>query len=519
MKKRKLLAIFCAFALTLSMSAVSLAGCGDGGKEDPDTPPVVDPDDPDGSEKPDEPTLPETPQDGYYVLTQKSVENFDRTNAYLFNCLYLQGENATWYETDYTGRNVQEGTVEETDGGITILIGLREYAFTYDRAARALLFSGKIDRQNVQMRYAYQEDYVLPADDALGALFEEELFGEDINENFYNYCPTVVMEGQHKMHVWYCSNKVSGNVTDYIAYRCGTLNSGGRWEFTEKQLVLEHGESGTWDSRHVCDPTVVQGAFSMGGEQYSWLMAFLGCKTSNNTCNEVGIAVAKAPEGPWLKVESLNPIANYYESPNYAGYPNTWGFGQPSLVSVDGAGKVLLFYAMGAAKTCTVVEEWDLSNLDEPQKLRSADVRERGVVNAGGETDCINNADFAYDRVRGRLYCIKEDFPYPTDGQTDWIAGTNTLLYLEVGDNFDLLFGSQAYLWNKFAVLDEGTGYARNHNAGFVRSGTGELLDPYRIPVLYTAAHLKVEYPDWELGGQWPSLHTYRIHGKEFTIR
>ena len=219
-----------------------------------------------------------------------------------------------------------------------------------------------------------------------------------------------------------------------------------------------------------------------------------------------------------MKVESLNPIANYYQSDAYVGNENKWGFGQPSLVSVDGEGKVLLFYAMGAAKTCTVVEEWDLSDLGAPQMLRKAEVRERGVTNASGGSDCINNADFAYDPVRGRLYCIKEDFPYPTDGGVNWIAGTNTLLYLEIGENFDLLFGDETYVWNKFAALDTGTGHARNHNAGFVRNGQGNLIDPYRVPVLYTAAELAENYPDWNAGGQWPSLHTYCIHGIEFTI-
>ena len=180
---------------------------------------------------------------------------------------------------------------------------------------------------------------------------------------------------------------------------------------------------------------------------------------------------------------------------------------------------MLLFYAKGASKTCTVAEEWDLSDLDAPTLLRKAELRERGVTNASGSADCINNADFAYDPVRGRLYCIKEDFPYPTDGGVNWIAGSNTLFYLDVGDSFDLLFGDEAYTWNKIAALDTGTGHARNHNAGIVRDAAGRLTDPYSVPVLYTAAQLAADFPDWQMGGQWPSLHTYRIHGIRFTIR
>lgn len=475
-------------------------------------------DDRPSGEQPGGDTQQEELRDGYYVLSSKTVEGHDVTDGYLFNCLHLSDEKSVWYETDYTGRSEREGTVEKTEDGIMLVIGVREYAFAYDASVETLSFSGKIDRQDVTMRYTYDENYELPAGEG-GISFTDKLFGEDQSENFYNYCPTAVMEGNDTMHVWYCSNKDSGNVTDYVAYRKGTLNADGKWEFTEKQLVLEHGASGEWDSRHVCDPSVIRGTFRMGGEEYSWLMAYLGCKTSDNTCNEVGIAVAKAPEGPWVKVESLNPIANFYESEHYNEQNKTWGFGQPSLVSSDGAGKVLLFYAMGAEKTCTVVEEWDLSDLGAPEMLRKSELRERGVTNASGSADCINNADFAYEPVRGRLYCIKEDFPYPTDGGVDWIAGSNTLLYLEVGDNFDLLFGDETYVWNKFAVLDTGTGHARNHNACIIKDGKGNLIDPYRVPVLYTAAQLATDFPDWNAGGQWPSLHTYRIHGLEFTIR
>ena len=495
-------AFACICAMSIPLAAFT--ACSEGGS------------DPSGN-RPGGDTQQEGIQDGYYVLSQKTVEGYDTTDGYLFNCLHLSDEEAVWYETDYTGRSEREGTVEKTDDGIVLVIGVREYEFVYDASGKTLTFSGKIDRQDVTMRYTYDENYALPAGEGGGVSFTDELFGEDKSENFYNYCPTAVMEGNDTMHVWYCSNKDSGNVTDYVAYRKGTLHADGKWEFTEKKLVLEHGANGEWDSRHVCDPSVIRGTFRMGGEDYSWLMAYLGCETSDNTRNEVGIAVAKSPEGPWVKVESLNPIANFYESEHYS--ETAWGFGQPSLVSSDGAGKVLLFYAMGAAKTCTVVEEWDFSDLDAPEMLRKAELRERGVTNASGSADCINNADFAYDPARGRLYCIKEDFPYPTDGGVSWITGSNTLLYLEVGDDFDLLFGDEPYVWNRFAALDTGTGHARNHNAGIIKDGKGNLIDPYRVPVLYTAAQLATDFPDWNMGGQWPSLHTYRIHGIEFTIR
>ncbi len=451
---------------------------------------------------------------GTYTLVNKKVENFDVTNQYLFNCITLNSDGtAVWYETDYMGRSEKQATYTVEGSKVTLSIGVKDYVFEGGENG-TLSLNRTIDRQNVQILYQYNEGYSVPEKTAVGVDFTDELFGEDKNENFYNYCPTAILEG-NVMHVWYCSNKVSGNVTDYIAYRKGVLNENGKWKFVDKELVLEHGADGAWDSRHVCDPTVIKGKFAMKGEEYSYLMAFLGCKTSNNTYNEVGIAVAKSPEGPWIKAD-LNPIANYYESELFVS--STWGFGQPSLVSVNGAGRVLLFYASGAMKTQTIIEEWDLSNIDNAKLIRSNSLQERGVVNASGQNDCINNADFAYDPIRGRLYCIKEDFGYPTNGGVNWIAGSNTVMYIETSASFDELFSNESYTWSVCAKLTEGTGHARNHNACIVKNATGNLINPYKIPVLYTAAELATSYPDWNLGGQWPSLHTYRIHGINFDV-
>ena len=84
------------------------------------------------------------------------------------------------------------------------------------------------------MSYAYDAEFTLQTAQT-GVSFFEELFGESKDENFYNYCPSVMMEGNDVMHVWYCSNKDSGQVTDYVAYRKGRAQRGGAdGEFGEK---------------------------------------------------------------------------------------------------------------------------------------------------------------------------------------------------------------------------------------------------------------------------------------------
>ncbi len=475
-----------------------------------------------GAKDPDyvAPSTPKTPEEavsGWYTLTQKTVSGGDVTDNYLYNVLHLNNGKAIWYETDLAGMKTTEAVYTVENDQILLEVGLKVYDFAYDAKAGTLSYTGKVNRKPVTMNFAYDKDFAILGDTG-DVAFTDELFGEDLSENFYNYCPTILMEDAKTMHIWYCSNQISGNVTDYIGYRKGTLHSDGKWTFTEKTLVLAPGtEEGDWDHRHVCDPTVVKGQFRYKSEEYSYLMAYLGCRPADCTCNEVGIAVAKSPEGPWIKVEELNPIANYYESDFYD--PNGtqfWGYGQPSLINIDKAGKVLLFYSKGLATTITQVELWDFSNLDDPKKLDEAELTNRGIVNASGGSDVINNADFAYDPVAKRIYCLKEDFGYPTDGGVNWITGSNTLFYAELSEDEttigQTIFGD--FDWNRAgAVTPAVTGFARNHNMGIVTDAYGWIMDSTKIPIVYTMSYLVTDFPDWTHGGQWPALHTYRLHG------
>lgn len=347
------------------------------------------------------------------------------------------------------------------------------------------------------------------AETAPAVAFTDELFGESPDENFYNYCPSVMMEGERTMHIWYCSNRVSGNVTDHVAYRTGTLGDDGKWSFSEKQLVLQPGNGSAWDSRHVCDPSVIKGRFSYGGEEYAYLMAYLGCKTDNSTANEVGLAFAKTPAGPWVKY-GANPIAGFCASAEYN--PANWGYGQPSLVSMDRAGKVFLFYTKGVPTgTFTEVELWDLSDADHPVKMKEAALTNTEVA--------LNNADFAYDPAVNRFYCVKEDHKagewYPTDGGVDWISGSVSVLEIEAPDADDVrdgIFDSVTYT-KKGTVDEAATGYPRNHNAGLLTDAYGWIAESGTFPVVYTVSRLATDFPAWPLGGQWPALHTYRLHG------
>lgn len=455
-----------------------------------------------------------------YLLEEKTVDGINVKAEYIEHYIKIEADTIMMHSLKLSGLEEQQGSFEQNGNTITATIGLRNYSFMLDETEGTLTYEGVENRQNVRAVYRYHEDYI-PVMGTGEVAFEDELFGEDKNlYNFYNYAPSIMMmDGE--LYIWYCVNDYSNYIVDFIGFRKGTLGQDGKWSFTEKELVLGP-TANSWDSVHTCDPSVIKGDFSYKGEQYNFLMAYLGCVTKDNSNNEVGIAVAKAPEGPWIKIDELNPIANYYESREYSNETWTWGFGQPSLVSADKAGKVLLFYTRGLATgTDTYVEYWDFSNLDSPVKLNHGVVGENGVTNNLGQKDIINNADFAYDPIRNRFYVVDDMLPRSTTEEPTFISSHVPIIYLQLNEEDthvgETLFG-EGYSWTVHDfITPDMSGFARNHNPGLITDPYGWLISPNEVPVIYTVSLLNIE------GGSrvaaWKSLHSYRLYGYVSVIR
>ena len=272
---------------------------------------------------------------------------------------------------------------------------------------------------------------------------------------------------------------------------------------------------GKWDSGCVCDPSVIRGEFAYKEETYTWLMAYLGCTTTDNTSNAYGYAVSHSPEGPWVKIP--DPMWDFYEA--FPGYIYTgsnefiWGIGQPSIVSADKKSKVLVFYS-GNASTGQRIELWDFSDMANPICYWSEEVNNEGIVDLYGEKDTICNADFVYDGYRNNFYLLCDVHPFDDyQWPTNLPLATNmyampTLSNRVFTDEFgmDLITGK----WTKIFALDElSTGFPRNSNTGFFR-------DPYGW--LPQEKGLEVAYMTCSLGDDWKVLYYYRIYRKSFLI-
>jgi len=333
-------------------------------------------------------------------------------------------------------------------------------------------------------------------------LFDHGIMGDS---QFYNYAPAA-FEEEGTRYIYFCSNFIEGDVTDVIGYRKGTQNIEGDWEYTDFSYVLASTPD-TWDSRHVCDPTVIKGSFEYDDVNYNYLMAYLGCVTSNNQLNDVGIAVAVTPDGPWVKVDELNPIADFTRLEN-DGFQ--WGYGQPSLISVDKESRALLFYTVGdGTATFTKLERWDFSDLNTPIMEEEKILTSKGIKSTTGIDMPISNADFAYDAVKNRIYMVSDSHPFESS-EPSFISPANVLAYMneivlegyvEPGDTF---FNPQGRSWNIMTRVGPSmTGYPRNHNMGILKDPYGWIIDTSTIDVVYTVSI--------ESSGAWWYWSTYRL--------
>lgn len=339
--------------------------------------------------------------------------------------------------------------------------------------------------------------YYAPFDEVM-KWFDHGTFGESY---FYNYCPSTFIENGVR-HVYYCTNRDEGNVTDYVGYRSATYSEKKGWEWSEMEIVLGPTE-GTWDQRHTCDPSVVKGEFSYKGETYNYLMAFLGSIQSDNMGNETGLAVAKSPNGPWIKCHEINPIIPYDRE------NALWGTGQASMVNIDGKGNILMFYSVGNVDgTYEEVREYDFSNLDNPILIQEGKVPTNGLQS--GDT-LICDADICLDVENKKLIMVKGKLPYSPDGNSpNFIASTLVVYYLDLSASekmTDELFkGNNAKNWRLVGEIGyDQTGFMRNHNAGLVTDPYGKLLpNTDFIEVALTRSDLA--------NSIWLWLSTYRIY-------
>ena len=225
------------------------------------------------------------------------------------------------------------------------------------------------------------------------------------NSNYYSYAPSVIADGSME-YIYTCHNSQAGQIVDNIWLTEINTSNG---QIAYDQAVLQP-TAGAWDSVHTCDPSVIKSNVSYNGRSYAYVMFYLGTDQSDNNHNQIGLALANAPEGPWTKFPS--PVVTYNASlPNC--YTNQkfscWGVGQPTVTSVDGNGRILLFWSGAAGANRGDVNIGVLNDSGaNPVWNSSIATTSAGLTDLEGNADWLNNYDMAYDASRNRFYAVRE---------------------------------------------------------------------------------------------------------------
>lgn len=335
----------------------------------------------------------------------------------------------------------------------------------------------------------------------------------------YNYAPSFMLDSaRRRLHVWYCAGAAPGEVRDRIVYRHAE-RLGGRWRWSGETVALEVGGAGAWDSRHVCDPDVVRGRFLYRGRIYGYAMLYLGTDAEGSTHNQTGLALATAPQGPWTRYPA--PIVRYTSVASggiirmEGRWPvyRYWGVGQPSAVSLDRRGRLLLFVSRGEETDGVEMMTVDLSDLDRGPVVsgrRKLSTRGLRPASPGSGDVWLTNIGIAREARTGRVWMLREDIP-ARDGRFPSFISARVRV---ARSDWAALQNGQTEWHETGEIGPAETGWPRNHNASFVRDGWGDLRSGATAGVGISLAESYEAAPS---GSDW--LWSYRIGLVDIPIR
>jgi Glycosyl hydrolases family 32 N-terminal domain len=311
------------------------------------------------------------------------------------------------------------------------------------------------------------------------------LFDPPRRGGVYAYAPSSITDGPNDYH-FYCGNRGSSTTVDLIYLRDYFFDDVS-WHLVGDRRVLGP-TAGAWDSRHVCDPSVVEGDYTLNGVRYRYAMFYTGTQdpASDGTQNHIGMAVSNDLRR-WVK----RPQPLVTRQPH-----EIWGVGQPSATAVVD-GEVMLFYTR-SDPTATYAQHLDLADVNNPHVLAAEwPIATEGLQPYWNGNRVLHNADFAYDHIRDRFWIIR---PAAFDGASPfWISSEMELAWMPGADVWN-----GAGEWTSFGIVGaDATGRSKNDNGGVQRSPFGTLADPWNIRLNVTSFD----------SAPWPAaLWEYRLH-------
>lgn len=305
----------------------------------------------------------------------------------------------------------------------------------------------------------------------------QKIFGFD-RQSRYSYCPSIIKTSEGTTHVFFCGTQNMIMVDNIYHLK---INPDGTQ--TNPQIVLTPGGSGEWDDHHTCDPSVIEGDFKMNDVRYRYAMFFLGNRYGAYY-NEIGVAFSNDLDADtWIKYPHQVVKKTWdYDDDQMIGSNKAWGVGQPSAVSIDHKGVILLTYTIGDVNGTRIVwAKADFSDMSNYIPANPVPMVKTGLVNINYTgTDVTNNADFAIDPANRKIVIVRPVHPNIDNSYPTHIGNTEEVACLSLDD-----FYSSTGTWKVMVRITQGvTGFPRNHNSGIERNSFGE-IDHWEAPVIY----------------------------------
>lgn len=277
----------------------------------------------------------------------------------------------------------------------------------------------------------------------------------------YNYAPSVIQDEYGIRYAFMCQNKNPFEIIDYVyLYKGIPTKKGYVWQ-PGTEIIAPSKEG--WDKIHICDPDVRRFDLTYKGEQYHWIMTYLGVDQWHNH-NQIGLAFSKNIEGPYTKYD-LNPLISYTDT-------TTWGVGQSTSIVLNDS-TIQLFYSKSAKPRSTMcVRHINIRNLDHP------DIGEEKVV-----PHLYPNTYFAASTKN--MYAVSEIRVNQDKQIPSWVGNHIRFTYKPLSEN--LLDTMDR--WRELSVISPAdTKFPRNHNPGFLTDEKGYMLTDKEAIIYFTVA-------------------------------
>ena len=300
----------------------------------------------------------------------------------------------------------------------------------------------------------------------------------------YDYAPSAIEDKYGIRYMFLCENRDPFKIVDYVyLYKGIPTKNGYVWQPGTE--IIAPSESG-WDNIHICDPDVRAFDFTYKGEQYHWIMTYLGVDQWDCKHNQIGLAYSKNIEGPYIKYD-LNPLISYTDT-------TRWGVGQSTTIVLDSE-HIQLFYTSSlrpGGGTC--VRTIKMNCLD------SIEIGEERLV-----PFMKSNTYVACSKKN--MYGTTEDpsgQPKVRDIPT-WVVDAPRVAYRPLTSD---LFSEKDEWIEIDRIRPEDTGFPRNHNAGILTDEKGYLKSDKELVVYFTVA---------VTGENW--LWSYDLYSATYDIR